>query len=82
MTKLLIIFFIAFVLAYQSEKNTRYAVENGYTYSMKNDRALLLLIAALVLFAGLRTAYNDTENYIRGFDKSSPSSGALSKPRI
>ena len=80
MTKLLIIFFIAFVLAYQSEKNTRYAVENGYTYSMKNDRALLLLIAALVLFAGLRTAYNDTENYIRGFDNAPDLGELLSKP--
>lgn len=39
----------------------------GIQYSVWNDYAYLLLVLALVLFAGLRTSYNDTWNYISGF---------------
>ena len=68
MVKLLAIFLIAVFLAYQSEKYTRAAAAYGYTYSPRNDKALIMLIVALTLFAGLRTQYNDTWNYINGFN--------------
>ena len=68
MVKLLAIFLIAVFFAYQSEKYTRAAAAYGYTYSPRNDKALVMLIIALTLFAGLRTYYNDTWNYIRGYN--------------
>ncbi|MBQ7921019.1 MAG: EpsG family protein [Clostridia bacterium] len=68
MVKLLAIFLIAVFLAYQSEKYTRAAAAYGYTDSPRNDKALIMLIIALTLFAGLRTQYNDTTAYINGFE--------------
>ena len=76
MVKLLAIFLIAVFLAYLSEKNTRAAAAYGYTYSPGKDRALILLIIVLTLFAGLRTSYNDTWNYINGF-RNAPGLGAF-----
>ena len=67
MIKLLAIFIIALFLAHQSDRYTRYVTESGHLYSPHKDAALFLLIAALSLFAGLRTSYNDTGNYINAF---------------
>lgn len=68
MTKLLTVFAVALVLAHISEKNTKSIVESGQQYSPRKDWAFILLIVVLVLFAGLRTSYNDTINYITGFN--------------
>ncbi|MBR4889275.1 MAG: EpsG family protein [Clostridia bacterium] len=68
MFKLLGVFAAALVLAYFSEKNTEKALARGGRYSVWNDGAYLALVVVLVLFAGLRTSYNDTVNYIRGFE--------------
>ena len=68
MVKLFAISLIAVFFAYQSEKYTRAAAAYGYTYSPRNDKALIMLIIALTLFAGLRTQYNDTTAYINGFN--------------
>lgn len=38
-------------------------------FTVWNDWAYVLLVIILVLFAGLRTSYNDTGNYISGFNK-------------
>ena len=69
MTKLLAVFAIAMLLAYISERNTKAIRASGEHYTVWNDWAYIGLAAALILFAGLRTSYNDTYNYIEGFKK-------------
>ena len=71
MLKLLVVFAAALVLAYLSEQNTKAAIAAGHHYTVWRDWAYLLLVAILVLFAGLRTSYNDTGNYIFAFRKAS-----------
>ena len=68
MTKLLTVFAIALALAYISEKNTKSIIESGQQYSPRKDWAFVLLVVVLILFAGLRTNYNDTINYITMFN--------------
>ena len=68
MIKLLLVFAAAMVLAYISEQNTKAAIADGRRYSVRKDWAYVWLVAILVLFAGLRTSYNDTWNYIRIFN--------------
>lgn len=67
MTKLLVIFAVAMVLAYISDRNTKALLASEKRYTVWNDWAYVLLVIILVLFAGLRTSYNDTWNYIAGF---------------
>lgn len=69
MLKLLAVFAASLVLAYISQKNTAAITASGRRYSVWNDWAYLLLVTILVLFAGLRTNYNDTWNYVRGFNQ-------------
>lgn len=68
MTKLLVLLAASLVLAYISEQNTKATLASGHRYAVWNDWAYILLVAILTLFAGLRTSYNDTQNYIRGFN--------------
>lgn len=68
MTKLLVVFATSLFLAYISEKNTRIIIESGQHYTPRKDWAFVGLVIVLVLFAGLRTSYNDTWNYIDGFN--------------
>lgn len=68
MTKLLVVFAASLVLAYLSEQNTKAIQASGHRYSVWNDWAYIALVVVLVLFAGLRVHYNDTQNYIRGFN--------------
>lgn len=67
MIKLLVLLAASLVLAYVSEQNTRSAHNAGYRYSVWTDWAYVGLVAILTLFAGLRTSYNDTGNYIYGY---------------
>ncbi len=67
MTKLLVVFAIAMALAYKSELNTKTAIAAGWHYTPRKDWAFVGLVIVLVLFAGLRTSYNDTWNYIDAF---------------
>lgn len=67
MIKLLAVFAASLVLAYISEQNTKAILASGRRYAIHKDWACVLLIIILVLFAGLRTSYNDTWNYINGF---------------
>ena len=69
MLKLLAVFAAALVLSYISEQNTKATIAAGYRYSVWGDWAYVALVIALVLFAGLRTSYNDTGNYIRIFNE-------------
>lgn len=64
MLKLLIVFAASLALAYISEQNTKAIVASGRRYSVWNDWAYVLLVTILILFAGLRTSYNDTRNYV------------------
>ena len=68
MTKLLAVFAIAMALAYVSEKNTRETIESSQDYTPRKDWAFVGLVIVLTLFAGLRTSYNDTWNYINAFN--------------
>ncbi len=65
MKSLLIIMMIVTGLAYLSQKESmKYQRTDGRKHW---DIYLILLIIFLVLFAGLRTSYNDTSNYIQGY---------------
>lgn len=81
MTKLLAVFATALVLAYFSQQNTRAAIAAGHRYSVWKDWAYLTLVAVLTLFAGLRTSYNDTLNYIRAFEASPTAQEWLANPK-
>lgn len=70
MLKLLAVFAAALALAYISEQNTKATIAAGRCYVAHKDWAYVLLVTILVLFTGLRTAYNDTRNYIRIFEES------------
>lgn len=67
MFKLFAVFAAAMVLAYLSEQNTRATIAVGYRYSVRRDWAYIMLVIVLTLFSGLRTSYNDTQNYINAF---------------
>lgn len=81
MFKLLAVFVAALILAYISEKNTEAITTSGQRYSVWNDWAYIALVVILVLFAGLRTNYNDTWNYIRGFNNCVEFSEWISNPK-
>lgn len=81
MIKLLLVFAAALVLAYISEQNTKATIAAGQRYCVWNDWAYLLLVTILTLFAGLRTSYNDTQNYIAGFRQMPGFVGFLSDPK-
>ena len=67
MTKLIPLFCVCFILAWLSETNSVYDYEKErYIYKEKTFFTLLTII--IVLFAGLRTAYNDTETYITNYN--------------
>lgn len=80
MFKLLTVFVIALLLAYASERNTKLALAKGYSYTPRKDWAYVALVVVLTLFAGLRTSYNDTWNYINGFNNAPGLSEFLSDP--
>lgn len=68
MRMLLIILAIPTLLAYFSQKESmKYKYSDGRYHW---DIFLIMLIIFLVFFAGLRTSYNDTGAYIRGFQNS------------
>ena len=80
MTKLLVVFAASLVLAYISEQNTKAILASGHRYSVWHDWAFLLLVVILTLFAGLRTNYNDTANYIGAFRNAPVLSEFLANP--
>lgn len=65
MGELWIVLAVSCGLAFLSEKYT--FVWNGRPSKMLNDGIVVLLIAYLSLFAGLRTAYNDTYTYMSSY---------------
>lgn len=67
MSEILPILAVALLLAYFSQRYTLRCLASGHDYYLWDDRAYLLLVVVLTLFAGLRTSYNDTYNYMRGF---------------
>ena len=67
MIKIIVLLLICVALAWVSEVQTRYNMHNKILYQKRKDLAFFLLCLVLSLFAGLRTDYNDTWNYIKGF---------------
>lgn len=80
MLKLFAVFAASMVLAYLSDRNTRAVRAAGHRYSVWGDRAYIALVVVLTLFAGLRTSYNDTGNYINGFRTAATLSEFVSDP--
>ena len=80
MLKILPILAVALLLAYLSEQYTKQCETAGICYRRQDDRAYILLIVVLTLFAGLRTSYNDTYAYMRGFRNASDLMTLLSSP--
>lgn len=68
MTMLLVILAIVTGLAYMSQNYSMKYSDNDQIKVW--DPYLIILLVFLVLFAGLRTAYNDTQSYIAGFQNS------------
>lgn len=69
MTKLLAVFAASLLLAFCSEQHTNAVLASGRRYTAWRDAAFVLLLVLLTLFAGLRTSYNDTMNYIAGYER-------------
>lgn len=67
MIKLFILLAVSLALASISQRTTQALRSSGRRYSVWNDPAYLLLVMILTFFAGLRTSYNDTANYITFF---------------
>lgn len=69
MRNLLFVFIVSFILAYQSQYF-------GYNHELvagerkRMNIYIIAMIILMVLFVGLRTGYNDTAAYIRGFTES------------
>lgn len=80
MFKLLTVFVIALLLAHASERNTKLALAKGYNYKPRKDWAYVALVVVLTLFAGLRTSYNDTQNYMRIFNEAVGLEAFLANP--
>ena len=80
MIKLCVVFALSLILAYISEHNTKVIAASGQPYALRKDWACIMLIVVLTLFAGLRTNYNDTWNYISGFRSAPGVSEWLSDP--
>lgn len=70
MIKITVMLIVCVTLAYLSERRTKALCRSGYHYRVWDDTAYLTLVVVLILFAGLRTSYNDTGNYISGFRSS------------
>ena len=68
MTMLLVILAIVTGLAYMSQNYSMKYSDNDQIKVW--DPYLIILLVFLVLFAGLRTAYNDTQTYVMGFHNS------------
>lgn len=80
MIKISVLLAVCVTLAWLSEKKTQEIRSEGYRYSVWNDNAYLVLAVVLVLFAGLRTSYNDTWNYISSFRKAPSIATLISDP--
>lgn len=80
MTEILPVFAISLLLAYLSEQHTERCAAAGTHYDKRADWAYILLIIVLTLFAGLRTNYNDTFAYMRGFRNAPNLADLISKP--
>lgn len=80
MLKLFAVFAAALALAHISQHNTRAARAAGERYSPWSDWAFVALVVLLSLFSGLRTQYNDTQNYIAGFNRAQELSQWVAEP--
>lgn len=72
MSQLIIILAIIVGLSYMSQRYSMNTGKKGW------DIYLIILLIFLILFAGLRTSYNDTINYANGFQESETISAFLS----
>lgn len=70
MIKITVMLIVCVTLAYLSERRTNEICRSGHYYRVWDDAAYLTLVVVLILFAGLRTSYNDTWNYVTGFRNS------------
>lgn len=68
MMMILMILAIVIGLAYMSQRYSLKYANNGQIKYW--DPYIVILLIFLILFAGLRTSYNDTQNYIVGFQNS------------
>ena len=81
MIKITAMLVVCVILAYFSEKQTKAILSGGHHYSVWKDPAYIALAVILVLFAGLRTNYNDTWNYIDSFRKNQGLAAFLADPK-
>ena len=81
MIKITLVMIICVILAYRSEQNTKAVLQSGQRYSAWSDFAFIVLAVVLVLFAGLRTRYNDTWSYMNGFRNSTGLEEFLADPK-
>lgn len=80
MTYLLPLMAISILFAGLSQWHTNQYTIAGKPYNRFTDVAFFFLVLILCLFAGLRTRYNDTMNYMRAFIKAPDLQGFLADP--
>ena len=67
MIQLYILLSLCLLLAWFSENKEKHCLHNALQYRLRQDWAYCGLVVVLTLFAGLRTSYNDTGNYLSLF---------------
>ena len=77
MKMVLMILLIVTGLSYMSQRMSMRYEDDGRKHW---DIFLVILIIFLIMFAGLRTSYNDTQNYMIGFQQSETIKEFLSNP--
>lgn len=80
MIKIAVLLVICVALAWASEVNTPQILKRNGRFIMREDLAFLLLVIVLAGFAGSRTEYNDTWNYMRGFRTNTGLAAFLADP--
>ena len=71
-SELVPVYAVAMILAVCSHIRSRYSVSVG-RYHYKERFFYVIMAVILILFAGLRTRYNDTQTYIYGYEMTPPS---------
>lgn len=80
MIKLLSLFVVVMFLAFMSHQMTDNCNRANCKYRIIDDYSYLLMLVIMIFFAGLRTSYNDTWNYMDGFIKAPGIKEYMSSP--
>lgn len=76
MSELIPIMIFSIAMAYLSHRSSEYYI-NEDRYGRKDHLFFVIMAVGMILFAGLRTGYNDTGTYLHGYKQISPDTNIL-----